>query len=278
MKKGIRIALATLLCAGVSVPATAQGFGDRRGYRDFDRFDRFDHIGTVEFDYDGNRERQSGNFGGPVEAIRLEARDSAVQCRNVRVMFGNGRSRNVFDGRLPERRGITIDLPGDDRNIRRVVVDCRSLSPYGSRVDIAADIGRYREAWQRHPDFDRFWRDRFGWARDRRDRGNAGWVPLGVQRFEGRRDSEASFPGRRGRQTDSIALRPINADARCRRVTATFGNGRSRDLDIGPYDFLAQDRLYRIELPGYERNIERIDMTCRAVGEPGVTMQVLASR
>ena len=185
---------------------------------------------------------------------------------------------------MPERRDVTVDLQGDERNIRRIVFNCRSLAPFGARVDIAADIGGYREAWQRHPDFDRFWRGRWGRGGWDGPRGGwdgpreANWIPLGVQRFEGRRDSEASFPGHRGRQLESIAIRPINADARCRRITATFANGRTRDLALGPSDFLQQDRLYRIDLPGGDRNIQRIDMTCRAVREPGVTMQVLASR
>lgn len=277
MKKQSKIALASLLCATVAMPAIAQGFRDGRGDRDFgryDRYDRFDRIGTVEFDRRFDHERQYGNFGGPVEAIRLEARDSNVQCRNVRVQFGNGRFRNVFEGRLREDRPVTVDLPGDERNIRRIDFNCRALSPRGSRVDISADIGGYRDAWMRNPNFDRFWGGRFPWA----DRRNANWIPLGVQRFEGPRDSEASFPGRRGRQVDSIALRPVNADARCRRVTATFANGRSRDLNIGPTDYLAQNQIYRIDLPGNERNVERIDLTCRAVREPGVTVQVLASR
>jgi len=290
MKTGYRIALAALLCAGTAAPAIAQGYNDGRGARGYERFDenrfdRFDYIGTVEFDRRGDRERVYGQFGGPVEALRLEARDSAVQCRNVRVTFANGRTRNVFDGRLREDRPVNVDLPGDERNVRSVTFNCRALSPRGSRVAIAADIGNNREAWMRHSDFNRLWRDRFAWGHgpeegDRwdRDRRNANWVPLGVQRFQGRRDSDASFLGRRGQQIESIAIRPVNADARCRRITATFANGRSRDLNLRQGEYLLQNRLYQIDLPGEERNVERIDMTCQAVREPGVTVEVLASR
>jgi hypothetical protein len=266
--------LASLLCATVAMPAIAQGYRDGHGYRDNNRHDRFDRIGTVEFSRPFDHERQYGTFGGPIEAIRLEARDSNVYCRNVRVAFANGRFRNVFEGRLREDRPVTVDLPGGERNVRHIDFNCRALSPRGSRVDISADIGGYRNAWMQNPNFDRYWGGRFPWA----DRRRTNWVPLGAERFEGPRDREAAILGRRGEQIESIALRPLNADARCRRVTATFRNGRTRDLDIGPGDFLAEQQIYRIDLPGNERNVERIELSCRAIREPGVTVQVLALR
>jgi hypothetical protein len=273
MKKQYRIALISLLCAGVAVPALAQRYGGG-----FGGGDRYDRIGTVHIDNRFEREFEYGNFGGPVEALRLEARDAAVQCRNIRVTFANGRTRNVFSGRLPENRRVNLDLPGEERNIRRIAFNCRALAPRGSRVDIAADIGRYRGAWQSHPEFARRWARLFPWANSRDFGRQARWVPLGTEHFDGGRDREVSIPGNRGQGVDALAVRPLNADARSRRVTATFSNGRSRQLNLGPSDYLAEDRLYRIDLPGGERNVERIDMTCRAVRGRSVAMQVLALR
>ena len=84
----------------------------------------------------------------------------------------------------------------------------------------------------------------------------------------------AGFPDRIG----AIAVRPLNGDARCSRVTASFANGRSRDLDIGRADYLAAGREYWIDLPGFERNVMEIEMACQPVGPDPVRVQVLASR
>jgi hypothetical protein len=68
----------------------------------------------------------------------------------------------------------------------------------------------------------------------------------------------------------------LDGDARCSRVTAIFGNGRARDLPIGPGDYLAAGEARWIDLPGLDRNLVQVDMTCRPVGTMPVTVQVLA--
>ena len=78
--------------------------------------------------------------------------------------------------------------------------------------------------------------------------------------------------------TQAIAIRPMNADASCSRVTASFANGRSRDLDIGPREYLGAGRLYWMDLPGDERALTEIELICRPVGANAVTLEVLASR
>lgn len=156
------------------------------------------------------------------------------------------------------------------------------------------DQGRYRYA-DRYADHDRYAaRDRYGdhdrytdndrgrlYERDRSDNARAGddddrgWTTIGRENFEGRHDFESAYAGWRGRNVDRIALRPVDSDARCTRVSATFGNGRTRDLDIDRGDVLERGRLKVIDLPGDERDVRKVDLNCRAVGDRDVTIEVL---
>ncbi len=107
---------------------------------------------------------------------------------------------------------------------------------------------------------------------DRRD----DWVTLSTETFTGRRDSESAFTGWRARSVDRIGLRPLDNDARCRYVRATFADGRTRDLDTGGN--LNRGRVTVIDLPGRDRNITRLDLSCRAIGGRNVSIEILARR
>src|SRR5258706_13068768 len=288
MKTTRLVALAAVLCAGVALPASAA----------------WDRIGSVEFSPRNDHETTYGNFGGPVEALSLRARNLPVACNNVTATFGNGMTRWVFHGVLAPGRDVTVDLPGERRLVRRLDFNCRALAPRPATVDIAADVGRYQAEWRRSPDWDRMWSrmfnwdnnrngyDRYGYNNDRygnNDRvGNdryvtgrldtSGWITLGSEEFNGRNDHEMTFGGWRARDVSSIALRPMNDDARCTNIRATFANGETRDLNIGEGTVLRQNRVNTIDLPGDRRNVQRIDMTCHAEHGGMVTMQVLASR
>jgi hypothetical protein len=152
---------------------------------------------------------------------------------------------------LREGRRRFIDLPGDERHIRRLDFRCGTGYGPGAIITIAADI-----------------------ARD----DSGGWVSLGSERFSGRIDRETRFTGVRGRSVSAIGLRAVDDDARCARVIAHFANGRSREINVDWGDRLIEDRFYRFDLPGRERNIERIDMTCRAVGDRDVTIRLYAAK
>jgi len=274
------LAMAAILLSSVAVPASAA----------------WDRIGSVDFSPRDNTETQYGNFGGRVESLSLIARNADVRCRDVTATFGNGDTQQVFRGFLPRARNVEVTLP-NGRFIRRLDFDCRPMDRDRATVDIAADIGRYQAEWRQSPDWDRMWSRMFPWANDRygRDRyGNndrfrndryvtgrldtSGWITLGSGQFDGRYDHEMTFGGWRARDVSSIALRPMNDDARCTNVRATFANGQTRDLNIGEGNVLRRDQVNTIDLPGERRNVERIDMTCRAEHGGMVTMQVLASR
>jgi hypothetical protein len=280
MTKTRLLALAATLCAGVAVPALAQP-----AYGPFDR-PGFDRIGSVDFSFRPDRETEYGTFGGRVDALNFRARNGTVTCNEITATFNNGQTRLLYRGTLPRDRDVVVDLPGRDRLIRRIDFDCRSLGLRVTRVDIAADIGPYRAEWRRSPDWDRVWSRMFTWDDDRFAGGYgvteplnpAGWSTVGSEVFDGRYDQETTITGLAGRDVDRIALRPVNDDARCSHVTATFANGITRELDIDDRDVLQEDRVFELDLPGGGRDLMRIDMACHAENGGQVRMMVMANR
>jgi hypothetical protein len=105
-----------------------------------------------------------------------------------------------------------------------------------------------------------------------------GWITLGTEVFDGRVDRETTFAGFAGRNVERLAVRALNDDARCSRVSATFTNGMTRNLNIGEGNLLREDRVYQLDLPGRSRDVARVDMTCHAENGRQVTMLVMADR
>jgi hypothetical protein len=266
-------ALAAVIAMGTAAPAFAD----------------WDRLGAVTVT---GREttRAYTSFGGPVEKLYLNA-DRNVYCRSVNVRFSNGRVRNVFSGTLRQGAGRVIDLPGNQRTVQRIDFRCRALARRSAQIMVSAEIGSYRETWRRHPNFLRQWAKQFNWGDDRDDRredradrredredrrddrndrrDNDQWVRLGAERFDGR-ESESTFAGFRGQGLTAIALQATDDDARCTTVRVTFANGQSRSVNFG--ERMTEDRMYRIDLPGDERNVTRVDLTCRPIGDNDVTV------
>ena len=122
----------------------------------------------MEFTRRDTRDVQYGQFGGPVEALGLRARGSDIHCDSVTATFGNGRTREVFRGELPEGREITLDLPGGERRVERLDFDCQPLDRGNASVaisaDVVAEIGQYRDDWRKSPDWEKTWSRVFDWA------------------------------------------------------------------------------------------------------------------
>ena len=239
----------------------------------------WDRIGSVDVDFHRDHDRVYTDFGGSIERLELRAENSAVQCRSVRATFGNGNTRQIFSGRLPRDRNVDIDLPGRARDVKRLDFSCVSMRPRGATISIFADVGRYRDEWRHSPNWDRMWSHTFHWGMGggMRDDTTNNWVTLGSESFEGRNDSESSFGGWRGHSVDRIALRP-DVDARCTRVTARFGNGQTRDLNIDGHDLLRAGEVRRLDLPGGDRNIVRLDLRCHAEHDFRVRIDILARK
>jgi hypothetical protein len=265
MNRPIRImAVTAALSAGVAAPALAD----------------FARIGSVDVGYRTDRDTAWTRFGGGMEGLRLMAGSSDILCRRITVTFGNGDRQNLFQGVLPEGRPVYVDLQGGTRRVNRIDFTCRSDRLRGGRIYVAADLGRFRSEWQRSPEWAGYWSQFFssggGGGSDSFDPNY--WVSLGSGRFDADRDRESGLTGWGGRSIDRIALRATNGDARCTRIRAHFASGAVADLNASPLFHMDQGRTYQLDLPGGERNLNRLDLTCRALGQGAVTIALFARK
>jgi hypothetical protein len=251
---------AALFCLGLAAPALAA----------------WDSLGRVNVDGrpGTDRDARTFNMGGPVERLQLRAERSDIECRSVRARFGNGNRRDIFHGRLREGRTVDIDMPGNARNLNRLAFACTALDRRGGTIRISADVGRYRNDWMRGPNWRSTWARMFNWGSNMAN----DWRLVGTERFEGRRDSERAFTGWRGVNADAVALKPLEADARCNRVVARFRNGRSQSLSINHGDILRRGMYYKLDLPGRQRDLTSLTLRCSAVGAGRVSVQIFTSR
>jgi hypothetical protein len=253
MKNTTLAALTAILCVGASAAAIAQTTPQFREYQDLGNVT----IGTVTVDGTrgpgptkppggpgpGGMDRDTQPFvlGGPVESIHLRAMGSNIDCRSINARFGNGRTKQIFDGRLNQGRNVNVDLPGDNRNLNGLTFLCTSLDRRDATIQISADVGRYRNEWMRGPNWMNTWARIFNVGNNEGNNTNNSannWQMVGRESFEGSRDIEMTSQGLRGRRVVSIALMPVNADASCSAVTARFANGRSQRLNIRNGDML----------------------------------------
>lgn len=234
-------------------------------------------LGSVDVGNHMDKDTAWSRFGGGMEGLRLTADGNDVSCSKIVAHFADGSQQNVFSGKLREDRPVDVDLAGGTRKVRDVAFTCRSDERGGAKIYLSAEIGRYKNDWMKSPDWALFWSRLFNWTQPAAQNGNDAnyWVTLGRESFEGRKDREQSFAGWGGRSVERIGLRPLNDDARCTQLHVTFGNGKTRDIDVGRLD---QGRVKSIDLPGGNRNVTRVNLTCSAVSRNAVTIEILARK
>jgi hypothetical protein len=257
MRKSTIAFMAAALCCGAAVPAMAA----------------WDRIGEVHVDGRHDRDRQPVQLGGPVEGLRLTADGNRVDCRKVTADFGNGNRRTVFRGTLNPGEPHTVDVPGERRFIHSLTFDCGVRGRHDAVIRVSADVGRHRDEWRRHPDFNRTWSRMFNWGSNMIN----DWRYLDSVSFEGRHDREQSFAGWGGRHADAVALKPLDADARCSRVTVRFVNGWTRRLNVNNGDTLRRGQYYKLDLPGRVRDVSSLSMQCHAEQGRRVKIQIFTS-
>jgi len=291
MKRTTFLAMAAAMSVGFTVPALAD----------------YVHLGSVDVSHRADRDTAYSRFGGPVESLRFSADRSNIFCRSIRVHYADGNVDEVFSGHLLDGRTVDADVRGRARRIDSISFACRSEDRSGGKIEISAEVGRYRAEWQRSPDWSRMWAGMFGMGSgmDRGDHGDHhdmngqgmngqgmmgqgmhgqgmndrpdrdGWVSLGRESFEGRDDTESTSAGWRGHSVDRIGIRPLDAVATCSRITATFDNGHTRDLSLNRGNRIEQGRVTVLDLPGRERNLRSLNFRCHAVHDRRVTIEVL---
>lgn len=257
---------ASFLAVCMAMPATAQPFDGQRGIRGR----QWDALGTVEFGPRAEVEQAWREFGGPAERLRLLADPNGATCRRVTTTFANGRTRQVFSGVLRQDRPAVIDLTRDERNVRRITLDCRSLGRGNALVTIAADINaRDYRSWWDNPRF----RGRPGFGRDL-------VLTIGRESFgqRGRREQVMAHFG--GQRLQAIGLRAVDGAASCRRVAVRFKRGHQQVL-IRAADraTLRPGRTRWFDLQGDQRDVNNLVMVCDSAGRArNVTIEVVAER
>ena len=144
----------------------------------------------------------------------------------------------------------------------------------GGMIRVMADIGSHRAEWMRGPNWGATWAHVFNWGSNAVN----DWQYLGKADFVSRSDSDTTFAGWRGHGSDSIALKPIGADARCSQITATFDNGRTQNLALHNGDMLRQGTFNGVDLPGDRRNVASLYLKCRATDARRVTIQIYTGK
>lgn len=234
-------------------------------------FADWDTLGRVDVGPRRDRDRIF-NLGGPVDSLQLRAERNDVDCRSVTATFNRGGTQRIYSGRLREGQPVNVDLPGRDRFVSRLEFDCRSFRP--ASISVVADVGNNnRDAWRRGPNWQRQWANVFNWGSNAIN----DWQMVGSETFDGRNDSERSYAGWQGRRVDAVALKPLDADARCSRVVARFDNGRQQVLNLHNGDLLRRGQFEKLDLPGNVRNLQSLDMRCSAVNARRVTIQTFTS-
>ncbi|MBV9551000.1 MAG: hypothetical protein JO256_15135 [Alphaproteobacteria bacterium] len=239
----------------------------RMGMRGMDRDNRMGMRGM-------DRDVRNFDLGGPVERLQLRAERSDIDCRSVMARFGNGERRDIFHGTLQQGRTADIDMPGRARDLDGLVFNCAAMDGRGGTIRISADVGRYRNDWMRGPNWRSTWSRTFNWGSNAVNN----WRLVGTESFEGRGDSEQAFTGWRGVNAESVALMPLETDARCARVVARFGNGREQPLSVNNGDLLRRGQYYKLDLPGRSRDLTSLALRCSPVGARRVSIQIFTGR
>ncbi len=268
--------ITALLCVGTAAPALAA----------------WNEIGTIRVDPGRDRDVRNFDLGGPVDRLQLRAEGADIRCRAITARFGNGRTQTLYQGNLTEDVPQNINIPGNGRNINRLTFDCGAERQAGNRrrdrddrrrgrrgvsdasIVVVADVDRYRKEWRNNPRFQNEWAKIFNWGSDMVN----DWRLLSTVSFEGRGDAERTFAGWKGQNVEAVALRPVDADMRCNRVTARFGNGRAQPLEVNRGDYLRRGQYYKLDLPGRARHLVSLDMRCRATNSDRVRVQIYTSR
>jgi hypothetical protein len=104
----------------------------------------------------------------------------------------------------------------------------------------------------------------------------AAWDRIGSVDFSTRDTHDVQY-GDFGGRIEALGLRARGADIHCDSVTATFGNGRTREVFRGE---LPLGREVTLDLPGGERRVERLDFDCepldRSSGSVAISADVVA--
>lgn len=77
--------------------------------------------------------------GGTMDRLRFTPRHSSIVCRRIVAVFGNGKRQEVFSGRIRRNERQVVDLPGDERRVKRLIFRCRATHRGNDRARLLID-------------------------------------------------------------------------------------------------------------------------------------------
>ncbi|WP_170937186.1 MULTISPECIES: DUF2541 family protein [Rhodomicrobium] len=259
MNFGARFIGGLLLLSAVGL-STAQA-----QYRDGD--DRWERLGCSEVGRRADRDViEVGRREGRFTALRLEAEGNDVNILDLTVIYANGEPDNI-DVRREIREGERtgpLDLRGRDRAIDRIeIVSKRDFRGRGHGPAQVCIFGR-EARYDRHESRDDRRDDRRDYdRRDRDDRRGGHWEELGCQSVGILGDRDVIRVGRREGRFKAIKLLVSGNDVNIIDLRVIYSNGAPDDIPVRS-EIREGGETRPLDLRGYERSIDRIEMIYRA--------------
>ncbi len=193
--------------------------------------------------------RRDGRFG----AIRLHARGGDVEMLDLRVIYGNGQPDDIQVRRILRRGDRTnpLDLRGGERVIDRIEMVYRAVPNFRGREAIVCVEGLAQAASPPPPP---------------PPPPSAGaWVELGCKQVSlFGRDRDTVPVGRREGRFKSIRLHVRGADVEMLDLKVIYANGEPDDIPVR-HVIRQGERTRPLDLRGWERSINRVDMVYRTI-------------
>jgi hypothetical protein len=98
----------------------------------------------------------------------------------------------------------------------------------------------------------------------------AAWDRVGTVDFSLRDTHDTKLGNFKGY---AVGLTARNSDVVCDSVTATFGNGRTREIFRGE---LPRGETVTVDLPGSQRSVDRVDFDCRPIDGFRASVEIAA--
>jgi hypothetical protein len=185
--------------------------------------------------------------------LRFVADRSDVHMISIRLFYLNGFSENFrVDRLIRDGEDLPLDLRGERSFIRSIEMVYRSRPDFRGQAIIRV----FGEPSRRGPP---------GPPSSGGFPGRDEWVELGCQNVSlFRSDRDSIRVGRREGRFKAIRLHARNADVEVRSVTVIYANGEPDNLPTR--HFLRRGgHTPPMDLRGYERRIERVDMTYQTI-------------
>ena len=255
-------------------------------------FADWNNIGSTNISHQQDRHEEMLRFSGPVQTLRLRGdRSPLIVCDAIDATFTNGQSKRIYAGPINQNENKDIDMSSEPRTIRSLRFDCNASGGNGGTIQISADIGRgnnfpgnnnnnfpgNNNNNNNFPGNNNFQGNNNNNNNNfpGNNNGNIRWQNLDSVRFQ---DTSITFNGGRGGQVDAVGLMPVEADARCSRITVQYQNGRYSDFTVNNGNVMRRGQTYALDLPGNDRNLRAIRLQCQSEGPGGVTIRVLVGR